>query len=74
MLLIIIPILCFIVISSGMYYITPESNTKKNKFKHIFTRNILPGITVGLLVFILIKYKDSRIFNPEPVMGGNYFD
>ena len=41
---------------------------------NIIIRNILPGMVVGLLVFVILKYKDSQIFNSEPLMHGNYFD
>jgi hypothetical protein len=55
-----------------MYFISNDS--KKDKPKNIITRNVFPGMVLGLLVFIIIKYKDSSSFTNEPVMGGNYFD
>ena len=55
-----------------MYFISNDS--KKDKPKNIITRNVFPGMVFGLLVFIIIKYKDSSSFTNEPVMGGNYFD
>ena len=51
-----------------------SNDPKKNKTNTIILRNILPGIVVSLLVFVIIKYKDSQMFNPEPLMYGNYFD
>jgi hypothetical protein len=55
-----------------MYAISADD--KKNKPEKILTRNVFPGIIVGLLVFIVIKYKDSAVFNQEPLMRGNFFD
>jgi hypothetical protein len=55
-----------------MYFISVDE--KKNKPDKIIFRNIFPGIIVGLLVFIIIKYKDSNLFNQEPLMTGNFFD
>ena len=62
----------FLTVSSIMYMIS--NDPKKSKTKTIILRNVLPGIVVSLLVFVIIKYKDSQMFNPEPLMYGNYFD
>ena len=70
--MILIPILVFLFTSIFMYFISNDS--KKDKPKNIITRNVFPGMVFGLLVFIIIKYKDSSSFTNEPVMGGNYFD
>ena len=72
MLLYIVPIVVFIIISLGMYIISNDKN--KSKPKTVIIRNILPGIVVSLLIFVIIKYKDSEMFNPEPLMSGNYFE
>jgi RsiW-degrading membrane proteinase PrsW (M82 family) len=72
MLLYVIPIIVFIIVSLGMYFISNDKN--KSKPKTILIRNILPGIVVSLLVFVIIKYKDSELFNPEPLMSGDYFE
>ena len=72
MLLYVVPIIVFLIVSLGMYMISNDKN--KSKPKTIIVRNILPGIVVSLLVFVIIKYKDSEIFNPEPLMSGNYFE
>jgi len=67
----IIPVIVFLTISLSMYAI---SNSKeKNKTSNIFVRNILPAITVSILVFLIIKYRDN-LFNSEPMMSGNYFE
>jgi len=55
-----------------MYYMS--NDPKKKDTDVIFLRNILPGLMVALLVFVIIKYKDSEVLNPEPLMYGNYFD
>ena len=62
-----------IVVSFFMYYITPDSNESKNDITNIITRNVIPGISFGLFVFLLIKYKDP-VINNEQLMFGNYFD
>ena len=55
-----------------MYTISNDEN--KNEFGTILLRNILPSFVLALLVFAILKYKDSQIFNHEPMMYGNYFD
>jgi hypothetical protein len=55
-----------------MYLVSNDKN--KSKPGVIITRNILPGIVVSLLVFAIIKFKDSQLFVNEPLLGGNYFD
>jgi len=68
-----IPIILFLVISLSMYFLEKDS-TKKNKSKFIFIRVVLPALTVALLSFVIIKYKDSQLFSSEPTMKGNYFE
>ena len=58
--------------NSTCYHMSNDKN--KSKPQTIIIRNILPGIVVSLLVFVIIKYKDNGIFNHEPLMSGNYFD
>ena len=72
MMLYVVPIVVFLIVSLGMYMISNDKN--KSKPKTIIIRNVLPGIVVSLLVFVIIKYKDSELFNPEPLMSGNYFE
>ena len=71
MLIYIISLAVFLIISTGLYFMNKE---KEPKTKTILIRNILPGFVVALLVFIIIKYRDSGIFNQEPLYPGNYFD
>jgi RsiW-degrading membrane proteinase PrsW (M82 family) len=68
----IIPVVISVIVSLFMYFISVDE--KKNNPDKIIFRNIFPGIIVGLLVFIIIKYKDSNLFNQEPLMRGNFFD
>jgi len=68
----VISFIVFLIVSCGMYFLSKDKD--KSKPKTIFTRNILPGIVVSLLIFVIIKYKDSEIFVNEPLMSGNYFD
>ena len=63
------PIFVFIVLSIVMYSISSEENKDK-----IITKNILPSAIVSLLLFLIIKFKDSMMFNNEPMKTGNYFD
>jgi len=72
MFLYIIPIIVFLIVSVSMYLVSNDKN--KSKPSVIITRNILPGIVVSLLVFAIIKFKDSQLFVNEPLLGGNYFD
>jgi len=72
MFLYIIPIIIFLIVSVSMYLISNDKD--KSKPSVILTRNILPGIVVSLLVFAIIKFKDSQLFVNEPLLGGNYFD
>jgi len=72
MFLYIIPIIVFVIVSVSMYLVSNDKN--KSKPSVIITRNILPGIVVSLLVFAIIKFKDSQLFVNEPLLGGNYFD
>lgn len=72
MFLYIIPIIVFLIVSVSMYLISNDK--EKSKPSVILTRNILPGIVVSLLVFAIIKFKDSQLFVNEPLLGGNYFD
>jgi len=55
-----------------MYSISADE--KKSELGTIFTRNILPAAVLSIFVFAVIKFKDSSVFNPEPMMYGNYFD
>ena len=68
-----IPVLCFAFIAAIMYYLESDSS-KKNTTKFIFIRVVSPALTVALLAFVIIKYKDTGIFSQEPMMQGNFFD
>jgi hypothetical protein len=63
------PIFVFIVLSVVMYSISSEEN--KDQF---VTKHILPSAIVSILLFLIIKFKDSQVFNSEPMKTGNYFD
>ena len=67
-----LPFIVFIVTSVLMYTISADE--KKNEFSTIVLRNVLPAAVIGVLVFTILKFKDSQIFNHEPMMYGNYFD
>ena len=68
----IISLIVFIITSTLLYSISNDPN--KSELNVILIRNALPGLVIGLLVFVIIKYKDSDIFNAEPMMNGNFFD
>jgi RsiW-degrading membrane proteinase PrsW (M82 family) len=72
MLIYIIPVLVFIVTSVLLYMVS--NHKSKNETKQILIRNVLPGLVISLLVFVIIKYRDSQFFNPEPLQHGNFFD
>ncbi len=72
MLLYVLPIVVFAVLSSILYFSLKESQRKGTK--NILLKNILPSFTMALVVFMILKYKDSRMFVQEPMLGGNYFD
>ena len=68
----ILPIIIFAIVSSVMYMISKDP--KKNDIKNIITRNVLPGLLISIIVFLIIKFKDANLLNNEPMMDGNYFD
>jgi uncharacterized membrane protein len=59
----------FVILSLTIYNLSSEKN-KENLFEKI----LLPSGIVSLLVFMVIKFKDSLLFNSEPMKTGNYFD
>lgn len=68
-----IPILVFFIIALVIYVITaknsvPDETGKNSEIKYI---NFLPAVLFGIVVFGIIKYKESY---SEPTMMGNYFD
>lgn len=69
---IILPFIVFVVTAFLMYSISNDEN--KNEIDVIMFRNILPSFVLALLIFAILKYKDSQLFNNEPMMYGNYFD
>ena len=71
-LLYLIPLVVFLIASFTMYGISTEED--KNTFSSIFIKNVLPASVISVLVFVIIKFKDSSVFNSEPMMRGNYFD
>jgi len=68
----IIPLIVFLITTGIMYLLS--NDPKKTDIDVILLRNALPGLVVGLLVYVIIKYKDSKLFNNEPLMPGGYFD
>jgi hypothetical protein len=68
-----IPLIICVIASVSMYLVTPNSNEHKNDFINILIRNILPGISIGILTYLIIKNKSFNKYN-EPLMSGNYFD
>ena len=72
MIVYLLPLFVFIISSITLYYISTDKD--KSKPNKILLRNVLPAVVISLLVFVLIKYRDAELFNPEPLMGGNYFD
>jgi len=70
-------ILIFVVVSAFisylLYYITPESNESKNDTTNVIIRNVLPGITFGLFVMVLIKNKEDKLIDTDEIMTGSYF-
>ena len=68
--LVFVPIIVFLLTSSVFYYITKKD---KEKEPVNYLKIGAPGILLAVLVFLIIKYKDTFI-QSEPVMTGNYFD
>jgi len=68
----IIPVIVFFVVSLVMYFLS--NLDEKNEPKTIMFRNILPGIVIAMLTYIIMKHKDLLNLNKEPLMSGNYFD
>jgi len=69
MLLYVLPLVVFLIVSLVMYSLSKSK--EKNKSSNILIRTILPAISISLLVFCFIKYRETT---SEPMMGGNYFD
>jgi uncharacterized membrane protein len=69
LLLYLLPVVVFVILSLTIYNLSSEKN-KENLFEKI----LLPSGIVSLLVFMVIKFKDSLLFNSEPMKTGNYFD
>ncbi len=67
-----VPMAVFIISCTLMYLVSNDK--EKSKPKKIIIRNVLPSVVISLFVFIIIKYRDSDLFNPEPLMNVNYFD
>ena len=67
-----VPMVVFIISCTLMYLVSNDK--EKSKPKKIIIRNVLPSAVISLFVFIIIKYRDSDLFNPEPLMNVNYFD
>ena len=67
-----LPIIVFVVTAFLMYFISSDEN--KSEPGTIMLRNVIPAAVIGVLVFAILKFKDSSLFNPEPMMRGNYFD
>ena len=67
-----IPLIVFIISCTGLYLVSNDK--EKSKPKKIFIRNVMPAAIISLFVFIIIKYRDSDLFNNEPLMNVNYFD
>jgi len=65
--IIIVPCIVFLIVTSILYYMNDEKDNKS-----VLLKNILPGCLVSIIVFIILKYK--VLFANEPLMGGNYFD
>jgi len=68
----VLPLVIFVIATFTLYSISADED--KNEFGTIFMRNIFPSALLSILVFVIIKFKDSGVFNPEPMMRGNYFD
>ncbi len=78
MLIYIVPIIVFLVMSFGIYFLKKDtskdtSSKDAEKKENNFVFIILPSLVVSILVYVFIKYKD-HIFNSEPMMSGNFFD
>ena len=71
MLIYIVPIIVFLVMSIGIYYLKNGQTEKKEDTNVVFI--LIPSLVVSVLVYVFIKYKD-HMFNSEPMMTGNFFD
>jgi hypothetical protein len=67
-----LPVLVFIIVAIVMYTISADEN--KNNFSTIFVRNILPSLVIALVVFTIIKFKNSQAFDYEPMKTGSFFE
>jgi hypothetical protein len=65
------PIFVFIILSVIMYTIS-ESSTK-NEPSTIFLKYILPSAVISIILFSIIKFKDSMVFSDEPMKTGSFY-
>ena len=72
MLLYLLPVLIFVIVAIILYSLTEKK--EENEISGILIKNILPASLISILVFIIIKFKDSSAFNDERMMMGGYFD
>lgn len=61
------PVILFVLTSFILYNNSKDPEKKQTPMKFVF-----PGVIVGVLSFIALKYKDNM--TPEPMMQGSYFD
>jgi hypothetical protein len=67
--------ICFLVTAFITYILHYISNhPKKDEPRVIINKNLLPGVIVGFALFIYFKYRNTDVFNSEPMMEGNFFD
>ena len=70
LLLYILPCLIFIVVTYILYHTSKNKN--KNETKE-FIKLMIPGLVIGISVFLFMKYKE-HLLNEEPMMHGNFFE
>ena len=72
MLLYLLPVLVFVIIAVILYSLTEKK--EDHSISDTLIKNILPASLISILVFVIIKFKDSSAFNDERMMMGGYFD
>lgn len=73
MLVYIVPIVVFLVMSMGIFFLKKDTEKNDSDKKIDIAFILIPSLVVSILVCVFIKYKD-HIFNSEPMMSGNFFD
>ena len=61
-------------IFTSIFFYMLSDDKRRNEPGYVMARNMLPASVIGLLIFIIIKNKDTIFFDKPELMSGNFFD